>query len=212
MSASKGLSVFFVLWAGLLGMAAFFLSGLLADVFIVGTDNYIIGMFIAGAVGALLLGLFLRMGRLILPMSIVGAFAMPIGLLLSFGIFGGLGALLSSIGLKLVEPGSADTMAIMFLAGFFATAVGTYLYGKKAIPLFFILTAITALPFARMVVSFNLGAALRVTLQELFSPLGPIDLNNLLILLAAGLGTGLSIAISRIFLKQPVKQPESTSG
>lgn len=187
-------NVFYILWAGLLGLVAFLLSGLLAAVVVFRTDNYILGMLITGALGSLLLGLGLKMGKRALTMAFTGAFVMPIGLMLAFGIFEGLGALLYAIGLKIGPPGAADTMAIMFMSGFFAAAIGACVYGKKAIPLFFVLSSLVALPFGAMVVAFNLEVPLRFTLQSFTEPLGPIDLNGVLISLAAGLGASLGIA------------------
>lgn len=196
MSEARTSSFAYILWTTLLGLIAFLISGLLSSVYILKTDDFIIGMLISGGVGALLLGLSLRLGKKILWMTVTGAFAFPLGLLLAFGVFGGLGSLLpASISSIFGTTGIADAMAIMLMSAIFAAAVGASIFGKKAIGLFFAVCAIAAIPFGILVAAFNSGADIKTELQLLLSALGEIDLNNLAITLAHGVGTGLSAGI-----------------
>ncbi|SCZ80920.1 hypothetical protein [Acidaminobacter hydrogenoformans] len=200
MSEDKTYGYGYILWTTLLGFAAFMISGLLADMFILRTDNYLMGMLISGGIGALLLGLFLQMGKKTMRVVLAGLIAMPLGLLITFGVFEGIGALLPHAFSQSIEnAGIPDTMAVMFMAAIFGAAVGTSLFGKKAIVLFILVCAIAAIPFGRMVVAFNTGAVIRYDLQMLFMPLGRIDLNSLAITLAHGVGVGLAIGIYRKF-------------
>ena len=200
MSEDKSYGYGYILWTTLIGFAAFLISGLLADVLILRTDHYVMGMLISGGIGALVLGLFLRMGNNAVLVMLAGLIAMPLGLLITFGVFEGIGSLLPhAINQSLENAGIPDTLAIMLMAAIFGGAVGASLFGKKAIVLFVIVCAVTAIPFGRMVVAFNTGAVIRDELQMFFMPLGKIDLNSLAISLAHGAGTGLAIGIYRKF-------------
>jgi len=77
----------------LLGMASFLISGVIACIVILLLDNYILATIIAGGIGGLLLGLFLRMCQKITRLVIAGIIAIPVGLVISFLIVEGLGSL-----------------------------------------------------------------------------------------------------------------------
>ncbi|MZQ99699.1 MAG: hypothetical protein GT601_18695 [Acidaminobacter sp.] len=198
MSEVRQNSFAYMLWTTLLGLIAFLISGLLSSVYLLLTDDFILGMLISGGVGALLLGLSLRLGKKIMWMTVTGAFALPLSLFIAFGVFEGLGSLLpASVSSIFGSAGIADAMAIMLMAAVFGAAVGTSIFGKKAIRLFSAVSAIAAIPFGMLVVAFNSGADIKNELQLLLSAFGSIDLNNLAITLANGVGTGLSIGIFR---------------
>lgn len=91
----------YILWSMLLGMASFLISGVIACIVILFLDNYILAIIIAGGIGGLLLGKFLRMHQKIGRIAIAGIIGMPIGLMISFLIIEGIGSLFPSIGATL---------------------------------------------------------------------------------------------------------------
>lgn len=88
----------YILWSTLMGMISFILGGVVASIVIVRYDNYILATVITGLVGGSLMGIFLSMKKKIGNMAIAGAFGVPLGLVLSFFLVEGFGALFPWIG------------------------------------------------------------------------------------------------------------------
>ena len=183
----------YAVMSSLKGLAAFLISGLVSSVVILRTNNYVIGMMISGGLGALLYGLSMKAGSKLLNMTLVGAISMPVGLIITFGLFEGVGALLSMVYDVFGTSGIPDGLVIMMIVGIFGVSVGASLYGRKAIRWFFGICAISAIPFGALVMALNKGAPIKEGLEKLFRMIGPIDLNALAIALALGLGLGLSV-------------------
>ncbi len=84
MSKINTSKITYILWSMLLGMASFLISGVMACMVILRLNNYILETIIAGGIGGLLLGLFLRMPQKIGRITIAGIIAVPIGIFTSF--------------------------------------------------------------------------------------------------------------------------------
>lgn len=191
----------YILWSMLLGMASFLISGVMACIVNLLLDNYILATIIAGGIGGLLLGLFLRMRQKISRMAISGLIGMPIGLMLSFLFVEGFGSLFPSISAYFENSTIPDISAIILMGIIFGAVVGSMMYGRKSIYLFSIVCGTVSIPFGLLVSAMNSGCYLKVQLDNLLEVFGKIDLNFLVIAISLGIGTGLSIGLYNM-LKQ----------
>lgn len=208
MANTEGSRRTYIFWSTLLGLISFLISGLLSCIVSLHTDQTILAMLISGGIGALLLGVFLRKGKAIAGMALAGALGMPAGLLIAFALFGGLGELLSSIGVSIGNTGILDLMGIMLMVALCGAAVGGSVYGKKALSSFFIVCGIAAIPFGALVMALNSGASIKSWLESLFEVFGKIDLNALAIALALGAGMGLSIGLFDVRSQGPFREDD----
>lgn len=188
----------YIFWSTLLGMASFFISGVVADMVILRLDNYILASIIAGGIGALLLGLFLRMGQKISRMAIAGIIAVPMGLFISFLLVEGFGSLFPSIGAYFENSNIPDIIAIILMGMTFGGVFGAIIYGRKSIWLFSVVCGIVSFPFGLLIAAMNSGYGIKVWLENLFMVFGKIDLNFLAIIISLGIGIGLSIGLYNI--------------
>jgi len=179
----------------LVGMASFFISGVLACIVIWFYDNYILATIIAGGIGGLLLSLLLKMHKKISRMIIAGIIGMPIGLILSFFLVEGFGALFPSIGGNFENSSIPDIIAIMLMGIIFGAVFGAINYGRKSIRLFSIVCGVVSIPSGLLVAALNSGFFLKVWPASLTDILVKIDLNFLAITISIGIGTGLSIGL-----------------
>jgi len=188
-----------IIWSMLMGMVSFFIGGVLACFFIVRFDNYFIAPIIAGGIGGLLLGVFLRMGKKIGRMAISSTVALPIGFLGSFMLVevlvGGFGLLFPSVAADLGNTGIADVGAIILMGIVFGILFGAMFYGRKSIKLFSVICGIVAVPFALLVNAMNSGHWIKTWLENLFVVFGKIDMNLLAVVMAFGSGIGLCIGL-----------------
>lgn len=198
MSEINRSNITYILWSMLLGMASFLISGAMACIVILLLDNYILATIIAGGIGGLILGLFLRMHQKIIRMAIGGIIGMPIGLVMSFLLVGGFGSLLPSIGAYLENTGIPDIIAIALMGIIFGSVFGAMIYGRKSIWLFSIVCGTVSIPFGLFVVAMNLGCSLKSWPDNLSEVFGKIDLNFLAISISLGIGTALSIGLYNI--------------
>lgn len=185
----------------LLGMASFLISGVMACIVILLLDNYILATIIAGGIGGLLLGLFLRMRQKIGRMIIAGIIGMPIGLMISFLIVEGIGSLFPSLGAYFENSAIPDISAIVLMGIIFGAVFGAMVYGRKTILLFSIVCGTVSIPFGLLVGAMNSGHWIKVWLENLFEAFGKIDLNFLTIIFSFGIGIGLSIGLYNILKK-----------
>jgi len=188
-----------VLWSLLMGMVSFFIGGVLACIFIVRFDNFFLAPIIAGGIGGLLLGSFLRMGKKIGRMVISSAVASLVGFLGSFmlveGLVGGFGLLFPSVASNFEGNGIADIGAIILMGIVFGILFGEMFYGRKSIKLFSITCGIAAVPYSLLVNAMNSGHWIRSWLENFFAVFGKIDVNLLAIVMAFGTGVGLCIGL-----------------
>ncbi|MEN6328211.1 MAG: hypothetical protein ABFD18_18635 [Syntrophomonas sp.] len=195
MSKSNTSKITYILWSMLLGMVSFLISGVIACIVILILDNYILATVIAGGMGGLLLGIFLRMRQKIGRMAIAGIIAAPIGLLGTFILAEGFFFLLPSIGVYFENPNTADIIAIILMGIVFGVVFGAMVYGRKSIWLFSVVCGTVSIPFGLLVGAMNSGHWIKVWLENLFKVFGKIDMNFLAIIMEFGIGIGLSIGL-----------------
>ncbi|HOE56715.1 MAG TPA: hypothetical protein PLI20_03905 [Bacillota bacterium] len=198
--------IVYVLWSMLLGMTSFLISGAMACSVIVLLDNYILATIIAGGIGGLLLGLFLRMRQKIIRMAIGGIIGMPIGLVMSFILVEGFGSLFPSIGAYFENSCIPDIIAIVLMGITFGAIFGSMIYGRKSIWLFSFVCGIASIPSGLLVGAMNSGYWIKAWLENLLEIFGEIDLNFLAIVISLGIGIGLSIGLYKYV---PGKAPKN---
>lgn len=177
-----------------LGLVSFLMSGVLACMAILHLDNYILAAIMAGGVGGLLLGIFLPVRQKISRMAIAGIVAVPIGIFLSFILAEGFSSLFTSMG----NSNIPDIIAIIFMGIIFGAVFGAIIYGRKSLWLFSMVCGTVSIPFGLLVGAMNSGHYVKVWLENLFKVFGKIDLNFLVIIIAFGIGIGLSIGLYNI--------------
>lgn len=200
-SEIKTFSITHILWSMLLGMASFFISGIIACIMLLHLDNYILATIITGGIGGLLLGLFLGMRQKIIRMVIAGIIGVPIGLFISFLLVEGFGSLFPSIGAYLENTNIPDIIAIILMGITYGAVFGAIIYGRKSIWLFSVVCGVVSFPFGLLVGAMNSGYEIKVWLENLFMVFGKIDLNFLAIVISLGVGIGLSIGIYNKMIK-----------
>lgn len=189
----------YVFWSLLLGLLAFLIGGIIACVTILLFDNYILATIIAGGIGGLLLGIFLRQRQKIVRMAIAGIIGMPIGLMISFLLVEGFGSLFPSIGTYFENSPIPDISAIVLMGIIFGALFGAINYGRKSIWLFSVVCGIVSIPFGLLVGAMNSEHWIKAWLENLLEIFGKIDLNFLSITVSIGIGTGLSMGIYKMW-------------
>lgn len=188
----------YILWSTLMGMISFILGGVVASIVIVRYDNYILATVITGLVGGSLMGIFLSMKKKIGNMAIAGVFGVPLGLVLSFFLVEGFGALFPWIGAYFEGTNILDIIAAMVMGITVGSMFGATIYGRRAVLLFAIICGLAGLPAGILVAAFNLGYPIKFWLENLLSVFGKIDLNFLAIVIFQGIGLGLSIGLKKV--------------
>ena len=186
------------------GLLAFTMSGLMACYVIWKLNNYIIATLITGGLGALLFSVLLMLKDKIVKMTIAGFFAMLIGLFLSFGIIEGIVYILPKVGIFFEGSIIPDIAAIAVIALIYGLIVGLAGYGKKAMWLFALISALVAIPFGMLVVFLNSSSDIQEFLTSINDILGQFDLNFLSISIALGVGLGLSNGLYNMSVKKSV--------
>lgn len=200
MSEIKNSKIVYILWSTLSGTISFLISGIIACVILLLLDTYILETIIAGGIGGVLLGIFLRKRQMIGKMTIAGFIAVPVGFWTSFV----LGEALFSIPFIhacFANPNIPDIIAIIFMGILCGAVFGVILYGRKSIWLFSVVCGIISFPFGLLVAGMNSGHYIKTWLENLLKVFGKIDLNLLAIIISLGIGIGLSIGLYEM-LKQ----------
>lgn len=195
MSSAKASGITRILCFVLLGMAAFLMSGIAACIMILLLDSYLLAMAVAGGFGGLFLGIFLRMRRKLIRMTLAGLIGMPVGLAISFFIVEGVGSLLPSIGAALENTPVPDIIAVLLMGMIFGAIFGSVNYGLKSILPFSVVCGIVSIPFGFLVVALNAGYGPTIPSAAIRDVLEKIDWNFLAITVSLGIGTGLSIGL-----------------
>jgi hypothetical protein len=134
-------------------------------------------------------------------MAIAGIIAMPIGIIISFFLVEGFGALLPSIGAYFENSTIPDIIAIILMGITFGAVFGSMIYGRKSIWLFSVVCGTVSIPFGLLVGAMNSGYWIKAWLENLLGVFGKVDLNFLAIIISLGIGIGLSIGLYNM-LKQ----------
>ena len=90
------------------------------------------------------------------------------------------------------------------IALIYGLIVGLVGYGKKAMWLFALISALVAIPFGMLVVFLNTSSDIQEFLTSINDILGQFDLNFLSISIALGVGLGLSNGLYNMSVKKPV--------
>ena len=200
----KNNKIVYLLMSVVVGLLAFTMSGLMACYVIWKLNNYIIATLITGGLGALLFSVLLMLKDKIVKMTIAGFFAMLIGLFLSFGIIEGIVYILPKVGIFFEGSIIPDIAAIAVIALIYGLIVGLAGYGKKAMWLFALISALVAIPFGMLVVFLNTSSDIQEFLTSINDILGQFDLNFLSISIALGVGLGLSNGLYNMSVKKSV--------
>ena len=200
----KNNKIVYLLMSVVVGLLAFTMSGLMACYVIWKLNNYIIATLITGGLGALLFSVLLMLKDKIVKMTIAGFFAMLIGLFLSFGIIEGIVYILPKVGIFFEGSIIPDIAAIAVIALIYGLIVGLAGYGKKAMWLFALISALVAIPFGMLVVFLNSSSDIQEFLTSINDILGQFDLNFLSISIALGVGLGLSNGLYNMSVKKSV--------
>jgi hypothetical protein len=177
----------FILWSTLAGTISFFIGGAIVLYLSLLADIAIIDTVIAGAIGGLLLGVFLWRRHKIGTMTIAGVIAIPVGFWTSFA----LGYAISEIPF-IANTNVPNILFYIIMGALVGALFGTILYGPKSIWLF----ALVCGAVSEALVFLTEGR-----LDNLLKILGVPDLNLFVFILSFGIGIGLSIGLYEM-LKQ----------
>ena len=176
------------------GLIAFAIASALASIMIFQYDNYFSAAILTGGLGALLLSLLMFKNKLTFwKIALAGSIGMPVGLLISFLIVGGIGELIPTIGNFFENTPVPDIVAVLMVSTIYGMFVGGINFGKKAIGRFAVVCGLISLPAGVLVSIFN--AREMQTVAKLF------DLNFVTIMLFIGLGVGLAIGDNKSTIK-----------
>lgn len=188
MSEIKKNAWVFLIWSTLAGTISFFIGGVVGFIFLLCTDMSILDTIIAGAIGGLLLGVFLRKRHKIGTMTIAGVVAVPVGFWASFG----LGYAISEIPF-IANSNVPDIWAIILMGAMVGALFGAIIYGRKSIWLFAVVGGVVSVALGFLVDALNSGQ-----LDELLNVLGVPHLGSLPFMLLFGVSIGLSIGLYEI--------------
>lgn len=194
-----------VIGSTLLGMISFAISGTVACFLILFADEYILATAIAGGLGGLLLGVFARMGPKIFKMTIAGAAAMLLGLVLSFLIVEGAGELFLSGSAEWMNSSIPDIIAIALMGILAGAAMGIAMDGRKAALLYSAVCGVASIPFGFLVAAFNSGYRFPFWPEDPANILAKLDVNFLTISIALGFGIGLSAGLYKMMMGKGTK-------
>ena len=171
------------------GILAFAIASALASVMILKYDNYFAAAILTGGLGALILNILMFKNRPIYwKMALAGSIGMPVGLLFSFLIVGGIGDLIPALGNLFENTPVPDIVAVVMMSAINGMFIGGINFGKRAIGRFAIICGLIAVPAGWLVSVFNTDGLKSVT--NLF---GKVDMNFVTIMLFIGLGIGAAI-------------------
>jgi len=204
MSMNKKLQFLTVLYSGISGAISFFISGLLATILIIITDQYLLAIPLSGLLGGLLLAIFNRNWKSIGRFTLAGVIAVSVGFLGTFiiceGIFSLIGMLTDVFSGRLENIISIGLMGVVF-----GIIFSLIVYGKKALVLFAVVCGIIELPCIYLVETIYLIKPL----ENLISKYGLVDINLLFIVLGFGIGAGVSIGLFKISAKDEINLQSS---
>lgn len=179
------------------GLIAFAIASALASVMILQYDNYFSAAILTGGLGALLLSLLMiNLKPVFWKMALAGSLGMPVGLLFSFLIVGGIGDLIPALGNLFENTPVPDIVAVVMMSAIYGMFIGGINFGKRAIGRFAIICGLIAVPAGWLVSVFNAGGLKSVT--NLF---GKVDMNFVTIMLFIGIGVGVAIDGGKVITK-----------
>lgn len=181
----------YILWSTLAGAISFFIGGVIVFIISLRMDIVILDTIIAGAIGGLLLGVFLRMQQKIGTMTIAGVVAVPVGFWVSFF----LGYVFSEIPF-IADTRVPDVLAFILMGALVGGLFGAITYGRKSVWLFAAVGGILSIPLGFFVDALNSGR-----LDNFLNVLGVPHLGSLPFIVFFGIGIGLSIGLYEM-LKQ----------
>jgi len=185
MSKINNSKIVYILWSTLVGTISFFIGGVIVFVISLRIDIAILDTIIAGAIGGLLLGVFLRKQQKIGIMTIAGVVAVPVGFWVSFF----LGYVFSEIPL-IADTRIPDVLAFILMGTLVSGLFGAIIYGRKSIWLFAVVGGFLSIPLGFFVDALNSGR-----LNNLLNVLGVPNLGVLPFIVSFGIGIGLSIGL-----------------
>lgn len=204
MSMNKKLQFLTVLYSGISGAISFFISGLLATILIIITDQYLLAIPLSGLLGGLLLAIFNRNWKSIGRFMLAGVIAVSVGFLGTFiiceGIFSLIGMLTDVFSGRLENIISIGLMGVVF-----GIIFSLIVYGKKALILFAVVCGIIEL----QCIYLSETIYLIKPLENLISKYGLVDINLLFIVLGFGIGAGVSIGLFKISAKDEINLQSS---
>lgn len=176
---------------GLWGSGIFFVAGLLS--YLGAGINYIFSSLITGFIGGILLTFIFNIRNKMLFSAFAVMIAIPLATLIGFGLIEGTCFVVPSFCVVFEETGLPDILAIMIIAfivnGLYSCIVfACFDWFKTAL-----IGALVSIPFAIIVVLFNLYLYSSEWYLRIFSQVGFVDFNFLVIMISFGCGLGINI-------------------
>lgn len=184
-----------VVLSAIIGVIAFLVGGIIANIFIIYFDAYIIALLISGAVGAFLFALVLSHKQKILQMTLSGCIGLPAGLMASFAIIEGVGALIPSLGRMLEDTIVPDLLVQVLMGVVLGLISGAIIYGRKAVLYFAAVCGLAGIPGGLALALMNSNQRFMTIIANLGEPFNKTDANLLVITAAMGLGFGLAVSM-----------------
>ena len=184
-----------IILSGIIGIISFLVGGIIANIFIIYLDAYIIALLISGAVGAFLFALVLSHKQKILHLAISGCIGLPAGLMASFAIIEGAGALIPSLGRMMEDTMIPDLLVQVLMGIVLGLIAGAIIYGRKAMLFFAAICGLAGIPGGLALAFMNSNQRLMAIIANLDEPFNKTDANLLVITSAMGLGFGLAVSM-----------------
>lgn len=179
----------------LLGILAFLIGSLVGNIPVVYAENFIFALPLAGGIGALLLGFFIKFNHKLWRMTLSGFIGLPLGLVASFALIEGVGSLIPSIGLSLEDTIVPDILVETIMGLVFGLISAAIIYGRKAIGLFAVVCGLGGIPGGIAVGFMNTNMHFKTQLANMAEPFSKLDYNLMAMYATMGLGFGLAIAL-----------------
>lgn len=179
----------------ILGIATFFAGGLAGNLVVIAFDQYLVALPLAGGLGALLLGISMKVKEKLWKMTLAGLLGLPAGLIASFALLEGLAGVAPSIGDALERTIVPDLLVLIIMGIVFGLVSGAVIYGRKALGLFVVVCGLGAIPGGLAVGIMNTTSYCQAWASGLAEPFNKIDYNLLAISATIGLGFGLALSL-----------------
>lgn len=206
MSMKKKSKFLTVLYSGIAGTISFFIGGLLATALILLTDQYLLAIPFSGLLGGLLLTVFNRNWNNICRFTLGAVIAVSVGFLGTFVLCEGIFSLIGMF--TDIFAGQIENIISISLMGVvFGIIFSMIVYGKKALVFFAVVCGIIELPCIYLADKVYFIEPLK----NLITKFGLVDVNLLFIVLGFGIGTGVSIGLIKISVKDEIGLQSSDS-
>jgi len=179
----------------LLGILTFLIGALIGNIPVALAANFLLALPLAGAIGALLLGLFLRYRQKLWQMTLSGFIGLPLGLAVSFILIEGVGSFIPSVGEALMDTIVPDVLVETIMGAVFGLVSGAIIFGRKAIGLFTLVCGLGGLPGGVAVGLMNTNLHFRTQVANMGEPFNRLDFNLMAMSATLGLGFGLALAL-----------------